>query len=729
MLLPGTQMHIITFIFVSIETVIFFYLVIYKLARPKDTVTRLNLSLISLLIIYNVTGGLLPDPHLPSSAFIQEIIAYGTGFITPCFFPYYVLKAFKLEKMRFHAFRGVFLFLALPYFVFVIVYAYTGSLQLAKNLLALPVTYAVWVIISLLQSIRYKYRDDYNSLASKEEITVLLLSITPWIGLPVVSYFDLNQAIEACITNPGFLILLALQVNRQIKQLRQEHERLIDSESRLLNWNTNLQKEVSRRTKELEKINEQKTNTFVNLAHEIKTPLTLIDNYLAEYIEKKGISEELDIIKKNIEKLSADIINFFDLERFNKNLPVYNHNQVSNFSGILDDILFLFKEYATKRNICLKSDVQGHLFIKGDPLSINRIVNNLIENAIKFSRDNSEIEVCLYEKNEKIIFSVKDYGIGIPAGLQEKVFEPYFQISKKKSSIQGMGLGLPIVKKVVQEMGGSVQIDNNSNKDGICVTVILNQHENMVNKTPVHEVIKPTILINVPEAKPESAEHDHGKRSILIVEDNANMVNYLIKKLQINYNVQAAVNGNEAIKMLKSLPTIPDLIITDIMMDTLDGFNFIKIISQYLSYNHIPVIFLSAKSANEDKLYGLGLGAIDFIQKPFKITHLLKKIASILANAQKQKDTVLRQMLYNLNNQDTLDIKKSKDLFKQNCDLYNLTSREKEIVKLICEGLRYKSIAEALFISERTVTKHVQNIFEKLQVSNKIELINKLEAA
>src|ERR1700675_1487722 len=115
MLLPGTQMHIVTFIFVCIEIVIFFYLVIYRLARPDDKKAYLNIVLIFLLITYNVTGGLLPDPNLPGSFFIQMAIAYGTGFITPCYFPYYVYKAFGLEKMKFHAYKGVYLFLILPY--------------------------------------------------------------------------------------------------------------------------------------------------------------------------------------------------------------------------------------------------------------------------------------------------------------------------------------------------------------------------------------------------------------------------------------------------------------------------------------------------------------------------------------------------------------------------------------------------------------------------------------
>ncbi|HUS03234.1 MAG TPA: hypothetical protein VMY77_15955, partial [Chitinophagaceae bacterium] len=318
MLLPGTQMHVITFVFVCIEIVILFYLVIYKLARPDDKTALLNIVLISLLIIYNVTGGLLPDPDLPGSIFIQNAIAYATGFITPCYFPYYVYKAFGLEKMRFHANKGVFLFLMFPYFLFVMVYAFTNDLEVAKNLLALPVLYALWVVTSLFKAIRYKYKHNFNSRESKEEAAVLILSITPWIGVPFIDYFVLGQAAEASITNIGFLLLLALQVKRHIMQIRTEHRQL-------KHLNTNLQNEVDKQTKYLKKINEQRTNILVNLAHETKTPLTLINNYLEEYINAKGNSEELTIVKKNINKLSNDIINFFDLERFNKGFSIYNH--------------------------------------------------------------------------------------------------------------------------------------------------------------------------------------------------------------------------------------------------------------------------------------------------------------------------------------------------------------------------------------------------------------------
>jgi len=447
MLIFGTQMHFITFFFVSIEVVIFFYLIIFRLARPDDRTVFLNIALIFLLLTYNITGGLLPDPKLPGSYFGQVSIAYATGFITPCYFPYYVYKAFGLARLKYHAYKGVFFFLIIPYFVFVAAFALSDDLKVAQNLLILPVLYSSWLIIQLFRSIRDKYNNDFSSIESKQELTVLLLSLSPWVSLPVISFLDIGQAVEASATNIGFLLLFSLQVNQNIKQIRIDHEKLIESELRLRTWNTNLQDEVNKRTKELEKAHLIRSTNFINLVHETKTPLTLIQNYLGEYINKNGSAEELDIIKGSVDKLTTDVINLFDIERFSKGIDVYRHNKVSDFSEILKSSLPLFKYYCSKQNIKISTSIEENIYIKADPNAINRIVNNIIENAIKFTDEGGEITVTLTHKDDNIIFSVQDNGVGITPSLQKKIFEPYYQIGHKNTSLQGMGLGLPIVKK------------------------------------------------------------------------------------------------------------------------------------------------------------------------------------------------------------------------------------------------------------------------------------------
>lgn len=320
MLVPGTQMEVVTFGFVCMETVILFYLFIYRLARPDDKISLLNIVLISLLIIYNLTGGLLPDPRLPGSYFIQNCIAYATGFITPCYFPYYVYKVFGLEKMWFHAYRGVYYFLMLPYLIFVILFGISGNLGTTKNLLILPVVYAVWVIYSLQKSIRHKYAGMIAS-KSKEEIAVLFLSIMPWVAVPVIDFFNLGQAMEASVTNIGFLLMLALHLKRNIVQLKTEHQRLIDSELRLQNWNERLQQEVDKRTRELEKINaEVRFNENCQL-YRLTAREKEIANLVRQGYTHKVIGETLFISERTVAK---HVQNIFEKTRVSNRMEFYH---------------------------------------------------------------------------------------------------------------------------------------------------------------------------------------------------------------------------------------------------------------------------------------------------------------------------------------------------------------------------------------------------------------------
>lgn len=322
MLVFGTQMHIVTFLFVCIEAAILFYLVIYKLARPDDVSTGLNIALIILLLIYNITGGFLPDSKLPGSFLLQESIAYGTGFITPCYFPYYVYKGLRLKRMHFHAFKGVLLFLTLPYFLFATVLFITANLNAAKNILAIPVGYALWVLYDVWKAVGIKYAARKAKGKSIEEIVVLFISLSSWVGLPFITYFNLSQAIEAITTNTGFLLLFALHLKRNIEQLREEHRRLIESEKSLLDWNRNLQSEVEKRTRELERIKLEerilqncrlynltnresevagymcKGNTYKEIAATLFIAERTVAKHVQNIFEKVNINNKLELCKK-----------------------------------------------------------------------------------------------------------------------------------------------------------------------------------------------------------------------------------------------------------------------------------------------------------------------------------------------------------------------------------------------------------------------------------------------
>lgn len=321
MLVFGTQMHIVTFLFVCAEMVIFCYLLIYRLARPDDKSAFLNIVLISLLLIYNITGGLLPDDNMPSSYTMQMSIAYATGFITPCYFPYYVYHAFYLRKMKFHAYKGVFIFLIAPYVFFVLVFVLSGNIETAKKLLILPTAYALCVIVSLVKAVRHKYNNSFKTNAAKEEMTVSLLSLTPWVGLPVIDYYNLGQAVEAATTNTGFLLLLALQLKQHLAVVKTEHQRLIETEEQLLSWNEKLQAEVEKRTKEIEHLNAEQRVKESSLHYQLTKREQEIAYLICRGSSYKQIGEHLYIAERTVTK---HVQNIFEKVHVSNKLELLN---------------------------------------------------------------------------------------------------------------------------------------------------------------------------------------------------------------------------------------------------------------------------------------------------------------------------------------------------------------------------------------------------------------------
>lgn len=227
MLVFGTEMHIVTFIFVLLEIVMFFYQLLYYLIRPEDKSRMWYLILLSLLLVYNVTGGLFPDPKMDIPIVTQNIIAYGSGFAMASYFPYYFYKAFELEKIRFHALYGVPLFLLLPYIVFfVIAYSFTGNLNFAiKYGVVIPFFYSFVVLWAIAKAVLVKYREraQQNNFI---EIFAVFCAVIPWASMTVLSYFHASQLIEVIITNGGFIVVTILFISRYISAARIEYEQL-----------------------------------------------------------------------------------------------------------------------------------------------------------------------------------------------------------------------------------------------------------------------------------------------------------------------------------------------------------------------------------------------------------------------------------------------------------------------------------------------------------------------
>lgn len=190
------------------------------------------------------------------------------------------------------------------------------------------------------------------------------------------------------------------------------------------------------------------------------------------------------------------------------------------------------------------------------------MVSNIIENAIKFTEVGDEISVSLRYLDSKIEFTVQDTGPGIHPSRHKKIFEPYYQIGRKDSELQGMGLGLPIVKKVVDSLSGQILLESNPiSVPGTKFTIILTRHEPVPGETPGKssgEISKSGYQLA--EYKIEDSTFSTERRSILLIEDNKFMLQFLLRKLSGTYNVFCALNGAEALKKIQRMPIIPDLV-------------------------------------------------------------------------------------------------------------------------------------------------------------------------
>jgi len=481
-----------------------------------------------------------------------------------------------------------------------------------------------------------------------------------------------------------------------------------------------------------EKFNEEKTAAFVNLVHETKTPLTLINNYIEAHIGKNGESPELSVIRSNLHKLGRDMNNLFDLERFLKGFDIYDHDQVCNFSKILSDNVPLFEEYCRlkKAGLNIESKIEADVWIKADPNAVNSIINNLVVNAIKFT-ERGIILIELKRNGNDITFAVQDEGIGISAEHQAKVFEPYFQINKANKAFQGMGLGLPIVKKIVDSLGGNLSLISLPEHKGSIFSIVF--HQMLINPGTTIETALPSdwILLSSEHVHTEDSIAHKDKPYLMVVEDNPDMLGYLRMKLGENYNIYTARNGEEAFQKLKLTAILPDLIISDVMMGPVDGIELANMLSQIDGFQHIPLLFLSAKYSQAERLKGLSVGAIDYMPKPFSSEELLEKVASVLRKQDqfeqhmvKNAFTVLKQL--NRSNVLPEDQTVAGDPFEINADKYSLTPKEKEVARRIIGNKTPRIIGEEMYISEKTVNTHLRNIYDKLNVSGRHEMAIKL---
>lgn len=360
---------------------------------------------------------------------------------------------------------------------------------------------------------------------------------------------------------------------------------------------------------------------LINLAHEIKTPLLLIKAPLNDLLSSENITgiarKNVSIALSSTERLHRQMLQFLDMGNLSKieNTISLEHTDLVQF---LNEKITAFNVLAKKKNIRLTAEYETPNFsIKTDKKVLDKIVSNLLSNAIKYTNEGGKVVLKQETANAHCHILVIDSGIGILKSEQKNIFKPFYRTDRaKRSGFTGNGVGLVLASNLAKMLNGKLSLVESSNEG--------TTFEFKFPYEPSEEV-KPVV-------QKTNIQSPLNKNSIkiLLVEDDEDLLNYSIRKLQDNYQILTARNGIEAIE--KCEQNLPNLIISDVLMPKMDGIQLCIKLKSDVKTSHIPVILFTALDGKKEILEGLEAGADDYIVKPFEFDILSKKIETLLNN-------------------------------------------------------------------------------------------------
>ena len=377
-------------------------------------------------------------------------------------------------------------------------------------------------------------------------------------------------------------------------------------------------------------MDEAKMRFFTNVSHDLRTPLSLIiiplEKLLSSNLEK-GVKEELELIHRNSETLLNEVNQLLDFRKLDqqKTQLMLSHGNLSDF---VKEVCGSFIPQAVKKGINIRLHInETKMDMDFDRNKIQRILLNLLSNAVKYNYENGEVIVALDKitanGTENAQIQVADTGIGIKDENKDKILDRFFQEQHSTTTYIGNGIGLHIVKEYVTMHHGTITVENHIPQGTIFTITLPVTHNYAVNDEKQDEAeIREKAVDEVSDTT------DTHKTSLLIVEDNDDFRNFLINCLKGTYQVFDAPNGKEALEILAHQSI--QIVISDVMMPEMDGMELCRKIKTDIRYSHIPVILLTARTADEHELSGLKEGADDYITKPFNLEILLLRIQKIL---------------------------------------------------------------------------------------------------
>lgn len=376
---------------------------------------------------------------------------------------------------------------------------------------------------------------------------------------------------------------------------------------------------------------EQKIRFFANTAHDMRTSLTLIAAPVKELASEEGLSEKgqyyLSLARSQVDRLVGVVTQLMDFQKADVDKEQLLLQQL-DLNNLVSQRVAMFRSYARNNQLELVYEEPGEaLWARVDEGMLVKVVDNLLSNAMKYSLPGKKVWVRLQAQKGKVIFEVRDEGIGIAKEARSQLFREFYRGHNAiNSRVVGSGIGLLMTQKYVKLHGGAIEWKSEENK-GSVFTVLLPGDTVVKTGTPVDRSPDPeeTGRVVAPEVLDSPKDF-----TVLVVEDNQELQSFLKTALQDRFKVVVADDGIRGWEFMKD--QLPDLVVSDVLMPGRDGFELCRLAKSTFETAHIPVILLTALSGEGDHLRGLGLGADDYITKPFDFELLAQKISSIIHN-------------------------------------------------------------------------------------------------
>ena len=463
------------------------------------------------------------------------------------------------------------------------------------------------------------------------------------------------------------------------------HKNRVNSQLEKTNDEINRQKEVLSEqrdqlvtlSKNMEDATQAKLVFFTNISHEFRTPLTLISGPLDNIAANEQLSTEgkkmVRMMKRNVHVLLRLIDQIIEFRRYEngKMQMFFRYDDLKKFIG---EICGSFRELSRKKRINLKYVVDNADFMVWfDTDKVEKICYNLISNALKFTHENGNVTVHLSKElindEEYAKITVTDTGIGISNDHLSEIFSRFYRVD---NSYSGSGIGLALTKALVEQHNGNIGVESSVGQGStFYFSIPFKQKDISVTEQypvlQVNNVNLDDVFLADMEDETEVAEdqnRESNKQQILIVEDNYDVRGYVKSILQAEFDIIEASNGKEG--LLKAMRKIPDLIISDVMMEGMNGFELCKAIKENINTSHIPVMLLTAYALDEQRVTGFQSGADAYIPKPFNEELLKIRVRKLIENREKLKEYFKKNLTFGEKKESVAEIDKTfMDKFRQ----------------------------------------------------------------